>query len=642
MSRWDRMLLKNQVKVEEKVKKKTFSTFTFAFTFAFTFFFGAEYAFGLERWIVGEEGKAWNQVIEQKDSRNVEETPEGWLQPEQVDSTRNLSLGVQDRGGWYTGHGANLIWSGSIHWGFDDDPNTAAIVLDSRARITVDFGAAYPINRVRFYPRPKFPLRFIPGFDLYVNDGTLPPDLTGMDMWILARETYRGSTYNKIDWQFLYERRENLEHVVDLDFPRQYVRYIQIGDFERATWEIAEFEVYGEGYVREGRYVSQVIDLGGAADFGKVAWSVEMDPGAEVVLRSRSGTTSDPFLYYRLTGIGPTGQTRIKDENGNGTAWDEYNRLRDDQGDVVLDTEHWSFWSPPYPIEVGEEPMISPGPRRYVQFQLDFKAGDSFDDGVRVRSLSLEYSKPPLAQQVVGEIAPATVHPGEVTTFTYALSGTFGPGQMGFDAFEISTPVQIDALSVRNVTIGGMPADITLEVREDRFVLYLPTRVKSSDDVVMLNFDCAVFVPGTSFTGTVFDRKGTEASQRIVPGDASPEIDSNDLSVSWSLEGKLLGAVTVTPALLTPNGDGANDATKISYGVLQLLRPVRVSVQIYDLCGLLVWEKREQCTSGPNSVTWEAVHQNGDHVPPGVYIYRVSVNAAEGDDIRSGLITVVY
>lgn len=632
------MLAGNKAKVEERVEKRTL----FIFAFTFTLFLGVGYAFGLERWIVGEGGGAWDQMIQHRDSRNVGVTAEGWLQPERVDSTRNLSIGVQDRGGWYTGAGGNLIWSGTINGGFDGNPNTAAIVPNSRAKITVDFGAAYPINRVRFYPRLNSPLRFIQGFDLYVNDGTLPPNLSGMDMWTLASVTYRGSTQNVIDWQFLYERRENLEREVDLRFPRQYVRYIQLSDFERHTWEIAEFEVYGEGYVREATYVSKVIDLGGSADFGKLMWNIEIDPGAEVVLRSRSGTTSDPFLYYRLTGIGPSGQTRVKDENNNGTAWDEYNRLRDDRGDIVLDTAHWSFWSPPYSIEAGGEPMISPGPRRYLQFQLEFKAGNSFDDGVRVRSLSLEYSKPPLAQQVVGEIAPRTVRPGEVTTFTYALTGAFAPGQTGFNAVEISTPVRIDSSSVRNVRIGGEPVDVALDIREDRFAVYLPKRVKASDEVVMLNFDCPVFVPGTRFAGIVFDRTGTEAGQRIVPGDASPEIDTDDLSVSWALERKLIGAVTVTPDKLTPNGDGVNDAARVSYGVLQLLQPTWVSVQMYDLCGGLVWESREQRNSGPNSVVWEAVDRNGDRVPPGVYIYRVSVDAADGEDSRSGFLSVVY
>lgn len=612
------------------------------FTLTLVLLLGAGPVLALERWVAGEGGKAWDEVIELRDSRNVEMTAEGWLQPEQVGPGRNLCLGVQDRGGWYTGAGGNLIWSGTINGAFDGDPNTAAIINSSRGRITVDLGAPYPMNRVRFFPRPAFPLRFIPGFDLYTNDGSLPPDLSGMDMWTLASVTARGSTLNVIDWQFLYERRENLEREVDLSFPRQYVRYIQINDFETATWEIAELEVYGEGYVRKARFVSKVIDLGGAADFGKLIWNVEMDPGAEVVLRSRSGTTSDPFLYYRLTGIGPSGQTRVGDENGNGTAWDEYHRLRDDQGDIRLDTDHWSFWSPPYSIQAGEEPMLSPGPRRYVQFQLEFEAGDSFDDGVRVRSMGLEYLRPPLAEQVVGEIAPGTVKPGAVTTFSYALAGRFIAAQTGFDAVEISTPVRIDSASVRDVRVGGIPVDVTVVVEADRFFLYLPRRVQNAGEVITFQFDCPVFVPGTRFEGIVFDRLATEAGQQIVSGDASSAIDTDDLSVSWSLEGVLISNVVVAPDRVTPNGDGVNDEVILSFGVLQLLEAASVSVEIFDLRGQLVWEFRERRSSGLGSIAWSGVDLNGERVVPGVYVYRIGVDAASGKDIRMGSIAVVY
>ena len=596
----------------------------------------------LERWVAGRGGDAWAATLEARNSRNVEVTPGGWLQPEVADSSRNLCLGVFDRVGWYTGAGANLVWSGTINGAFDGDPLTAAIINHSRGRITVDLGAPFPMNRIRFFPRPTFPLRFIPGFELYVNDGNLAPDFTGMDMWTLARVTAEGSTRNLVDWEFLYERRENLEREVDLSFPRQYVRFVQIVDLERATWEFAEFEVYAVGYVSEAVYESKVIDLGGSADFGKLIWDVEMDPGTELVLRSRSGTTPDPFLYYRLTGIGPSGQTRVEDVNGNGTAWDEYDRLRDDRGDQVLDAEHWSFWSPPYTIPTGEEPMISPGPRRYVQFQMDFRAGETFDDGARVRSLTLEYSRPPLAQQVVGEIAPATVTPGEVATFTYALAGAFVAGQRGFDAIEILTPVAIDPSRVRDVKVGGVPVEFALEVEEASFNLKLSQRVQRAEDVVTFIFESPVYVPGTRFAGKVFDSSSGEAAQQILAGDASPEVETDDLSVSWSLKGALIGNVMVTPGQVTPNGDGVNDAATISVGVLQLLEAGSVSIGIFDLGGRLIWEARELRSSGPFSVVWGGVDQHGERLVPGIYIYRVTVEAAEEKDARTGLIGVAY
>jgi len=162
-------------------------------------------------WTAGQGGTAWDRLVLARESRNVEVDPEGQLQPRRVSEEQNLCLGVYDRGGWYTGVGSNLIWSGTINGAFDGNVNTAAIINAGRGRISVDLGAAYPVTRVRFYPRPSFPLRFIPGFALFANDGQSPPDLSGMDMWTLGEVTIQGTSTCRIDWQPLLERRENLD-----------------------------------------------------------------------------------------------------------------------------------------------------------------------------------------------------------------------------------------------------------------------------------------------------------------------------------------------------------------------------------------------------------------------------------------------
>ncbi len=588
----------------------------------------------VQEWVVGEGGVSWEAVMNQDRSRNVETTEQGWLQQVRVDPDRNLCLGVFDRGGWYTGAGGNLIWSGSIHGAFDGDPNTAAIIIRGRGRISVDLGASYPVNRLRFYPRSRFHLRFIPGFEVFVNDGHLAPDLSGRDMWTLASVTAEGSTNNVINWRRLYERRDNLESEVDLAFDRQYVRYLQISDFVQSTWEMAQIEIYGDGYVREADYGSNVIDLGETADFGNLSWDLQLDPGAQVTVRTRSGRTPDPYRYYRLTGIGPSGQTRVSRE--------EYVRLRDDRGSMELDTDNWSFWSPPYNIEAGSQAMQSPGPRRYVQFQIHFQAGETYDDGVRFQRLELEYYAPPLADEITGEIAPAVVEPGMVTTFRYALAGRFAPGHRGFNTVHIMTPVQIDPATVREVYIGGIPVDAAVTAEADHFVLTLPRQVQHEEDVVTLTFDCPVFVPGTLFAATVYEHDGARIGQQVVSGSAAAEVGTSSLAVNWALEGTLLGNVEVSPSVITPSGDGVNDAATISFAVLQLTQPARVTVQVFDLQGRLLWDYTDRSSSGPVTIRWTGVDRNGHRVLPGTYVYSISVRAAGKEDRRTGLIAVVY
>jgi len=591
----------------------------------------------LERWGVGPDGQSWAEVMEARESRSVETPQDGaWLQPELADSSRNLSLGVWERGGWYTGTGL-MIWSNSIVGGFDDDLETAAInIFGSRSDIVLDLSAPYPVDRIKFYPRPKFPQRFMQGYVIYSNNGAIPPIFSSLDKWSLARE--RG----KVDWHPLTENRENLESVVDLHFPAQYIRYLLLRDFTSHLWEVAELEVYGEGYVRSATYVSKVIDLEQAADFGDLLWAMEVDPGAEAALRTRTGRTFDPFVYYRLTGIGPTGQTRVRDTNGNGTARDEYDRLRDDQGDKLLDTDNWSAWSPPYDISQDRGTMLSPGPRRYFQFRLDMQAGDIFTNGVRVRRLTLEYKRPPIAREIVAEIAPRTVVPGAPTSFTYALRASLDPEHTGFDALEIATPVRIAPDAVREVTVDGSPVAFSLEIGDDAFVVYLSQRVDQDGQRMIVHFESSAFVYGTRFSGRVFDSRSSETSQTVLAGDAAPELEGDDLSVLWPLTGDLIASLDVAPNPLTPNGDRVNDELEISYSLLQLLSPATVTVSVYDLSGALIWRDRSRRTSGPVTTVWRGENRAGVHVPPGVYVYRISVQAADGEDTRVGTVAVVY
>ena len=62
---------------------------------------------------------------------------------------------------------------------------------------------------------------------------------------------------------------ENLDVVVDLRFPTQSIRWITLQPFPRRNWEIAEFEVYGEGFVEETTYLTQILDFGQPINWGK-------------------------------------------------------------------------------------------------------------------------------------------------------------------------------------------------------------------------------------------------------------------------------------------------------------------------------------------------------------------------------------
>jgi hypothetical protein len=600
-------------------------------------------------WVAGNDQNPWKDLIDPAQSEVVDVTSDpGWVQPVRIDTTENLALalGTPRRKGWISTNAGNLSITGELLRAFDGNPNTAAVAgITWRGELDfwMDLGAVFGVDRLRFHPREGFEKRLVRGYRIYVNDGNAPlppPEVTGLIHVNPPLEEWM----SEVDWKLLVENKENLNLIdVSESISLQYVRYLHfviLTTFNRP--EVAEFEIYGQGYVPSAKYTSRVIDLGKTAGFGDVVWSVRVEGDASLILRTRSGKTSDPLLYSRLTGEGPTGQARVVDQNGNGTAQDEYSSLRAEmKGPVALDTENWNFWSAPYDISSGREAMLSPGPRRYFQFQMEFQSYSPWSR-VSVDSVALEYTIPPLARQVVAEVSPQIVSLGVVTTFRYALKADLETGSTGFDALEVRTPVTVD--TIRGLTIGGVEVeDFSTEAQADRFRIYFPgNRIEVSGVVLEVTFDCVVLVHGTRFEGRIFDSRGIGLGQAVLPGDASPDLTTNDIQVLQALGENLIASVDVSPNPVTPNADGVNDVLNFSYRVLQLTDPRPVEVDIYDLSGRLVWRHRADRANGIYTVPWDGRERSGEPVQPGMYVYRISLESDDRVYIRSGVVVVVY
>ena len=103
-----------------------------------------------------------------------------------------------------------------------------------------------------------------------------------------------------VDFDVLYDVSENTNAFLDLEIPpgpvRKIIFYAPIG-----PWEIAEFEIYGDGFVPQARYVSNIVDLGEPSVLGNLTWSARADAGASMGLKVRSGADDDPNFYWRYT-----------------------------------------------------------------------------------------------------------------------------------------------------------------------------------------------------------------------------------------------------------------------------------------------------------------------------------------------------
>ncbi|MFH1566795.1 MAG: FlgD immunoglobulin-like domain containing protein, partial [Gemmatimonadota bacterium] len=435
---------------------------------------------------------------------------------------------------------------------------------------------------------------------------------------------------------------------VDLHFERQPVRhlYLRPGSWGPGTsnsgpgdtWEIAEVEAYGRGFVPSAGYLTQPIDLGSPSALGEIRWAAQRDPGAKVVIQSRSGSDNLPEVYWRKTGVGD--QISSVGTNGRPLTQADYLNLSPSiRGGITQDLENWSVWHT-YELEDGLEGtrILSPSPRRFVQFRVAFESSGLA--GSQIDSLRFEYSQPPVASAVVGEVWPELVEPGEAVRFTYAVRAQVAAGESGFTTLEVRTPAQVD--TVESVRIDGAPVGFTPRVGAGGFAVQFP-RIDVDQSLLEVDFTARVFRYGTPFSGAVSDAETGEVPLEITPGDAVAAALGDALKVKTSLGSHLLGSVEARPNPFSPNGDGVNDAVKLTFEVLSLTTAVEATTEIFDLAGRRVRTVRHAAMgAGLVETEWDGCDDAGHTVPPGSYLYRIAVDSDGGEEARVGHVAVAY
>ncbi len=537
--------------------------------------------------------------------------------------------------------------------------------------VVIDFRAAVPVNRIRFFPRlgqeddlllieeltaPKppreefgedsFAANFLAWYELRKGDNTVRFANSPCDRVSRVTKGLRWVRNQDPQLTVLESNRENLDPVVELRFPTESIRYITAQAFPLRDWEVAEFEVYGEGFVEETVLVTQILDFGQPINWGKIRWDADVPEGTRVEVRTRTGNTPDPNLYF--------------DENINGDirpiTLAAYEKL-DPSGRLptVYDTDNWSFWSPPYDFAAGLRdsdapaeawrdgtPLLSPGPSRYIQFA--FRLSATFTTAPRIRSFTLQFGNAPAARTILGEVWPIAVDSFAPTEFTYVVRPEFSVDDTGFDRLEIRTHAQVQAVAV--VKRDGTELDLDTfvpNIQADRFVVSFP-RLQGADDSfkqLEVSFVVPVLRFGTEFSGWVFDSNDPDQiKQQIRPGNATFRFSGDGLAVNTPVGGRLLVDIAVTSNPLTPNGDGVNETLEIAYKLREVTasRPVRLA--IYNLAGQLVVELPPITSrSGEFAHRWDGRDTAQQLVPPGTYIWRLQLEAKEE---RAGILAVSY
>ena len=571
-----------------------------------------------ERLKIGGDGLEWenNSII----FNALEVTDEGGLSPLEADPEENILPRIKELGGSATtsvrtaAARSNQILNELI----DESHTTGWRVYTNPngAELEVDMGAIFVLHRLYFRRGVlNDDERSLRGYEFYVNDGDSLNFIGGKPVYGLIAQN----------------RSHGLPEL-DLSFPPTKVRFFRLRSTGERGFQMGDLEVFGVGVTPFAHYISQVIDLGEAANFGPVDVYGRVDGTAQAQFSTKTGFVATDSLYFRQTGIpGEFEEVALAD----------FDRTLDPSyaGIVLENDRDWSAWSPPYAERLGSS-INSPDNRRYLQFQFRLLSGSLLDKAV-IDSVVFNYTVPALADSVIAEISPATATLGQENEFTYHLRSVVSSGNRGFDTVIIHTPFAARATGVR---VDGVEIDNFTEASDlGRLQVSFPDqRITRSGQEIAVRFASLVTVSGTEFRGEVADSQSDAFPQRVAFGDAAEEVVDNTLVVSARIDDELFTGVVFSSAVITPNGDGINDQISLDYILLKATHEVEVEVVVYDLGGRAVhrlYKARDR--SGPNQVSWDGRGDDGV-VPPGMYLLRLKATTDAGIATQMRSIAVVY
>jgi hypothetical protein len=557
----------------------------------------------------------------------------------QVSPKSNLAAGIEERrGGIYSSivanglpiRGGGVLYDGDAGTAFDPDEFPD---LHRTTPIFIDLGATFRINRLRFFPRldQTHQRRFLQNFQIFTS-----PVKISSDQFIPLLSFNAASP--------------NAEPVVDKRFGSQEVRYLQLVPGANREWEIAELEVYGDGTLPLGEYVSVPLRVPAQ----RPVWGeVRVEGGdlseSALAVQTRTGPDAEPLHYFIRGGTGEEGLEQVSKAEYRELQIKIENKDSGTDPNLLGPTKPNPAWSPWEATSEGG--VVSPDLQKYLQFRVLLSA-----PGTSVGKLVIEYAQPPLVEDLAAEIDPVIAPPGKEREFTLSMAvrlkstGFAWERDTGFDQIQVRTAAQIHQVERVLVDDREIPFVATYE-RDRGMTLRLAQRVAQNGSFVQVVFRASLFLDHTRFEVRAVDRRQDEdrvdlAYQIARAANVEPGPPTGELVVKFDKEvGKVpfLADTTTRSRIFTPNGDGANDTFELEYVLLKLLEPVPVSVGVFDLSGrqlrqLYVGEE----VVGQHVQVWDGRDERGALVPPGLYLYEVRVDADQHQERRQGVVGVVY
>ena len=542
----------------------------------------------------------------------------------------NIALGLLPRGGTIEADGNNLGKSvdGDYVTYYNFQGGYTAEASNRERRTVFDLGSLYWIDRIQILtahpPNPSGTLR---SYRAKVSDGSLAPDGTLAWTQVAHRPEKSQHRWQELQFELIKARFLIFDYLVHLGGSQS---------------SIGEFMVFGEGYQPEVVLESPLIDLGNSRNLTTLHWRGHAPPGTRIELATRTGDQIKTIThYFRKDG------TEITEK--------KYNKLISAlQGptteETVVEEETWSSWSQPHTASGAE--VTSPSPRRFMKAQVELFS-DYPDRFAQLEQLEVHFAQP-WVERAWGEVYPVHVERlGAETPLTFFLRSEQSSKDPGIDELLLINSNRVP-LTLQGIRLGpaaevaggrGRSVDLSaVEVRQtgdDSLWVQLPG-VVPRNEVMALEVSTTLFGHGVSFAGRVGNRENSGAWQRVEAGNAVVEVESQVLRV-LAPEGQVgLSSLQLSSQVVTPNGDGVNEAVAVHFEVLRMDGAQSVLVSVHDLSGRRVWEFKEERAraSGLYEVAWPGVNSAGAPVSPGVYLLRVEVDADA--DVEAALVRAVY
>jgi len=407
-----------------------------------------------------------------------------------------------------------------------------------------------------------------------------------------------------------------------IKFPEEWSRYMEFEITEPRIYypNIGEVMIYGVGYVYNGIYESDWYDSGSPSslkNYDIVVWDGDTPGGTSIII-----------------------QTKTKYEAADGTIV---------ESDWSMEQTEKSF------------NFDSPEPALAFKYRVKLRTQD-IDVSPEFNALKVTYSATDQpVKYATGYISPNKVPMGDLNPFEYTIGYNLNTGQ-NIKSIALYVPGESYVDSVYSTDANALveiDTDLTYSTTDSLYIIFKNavtnkvTDTAGTVDELKVYFRTQLLTNIHDFQAFIYNEWNNDGAGGIK---VWPRADKSWTVSTSTILDNVLSDVGAVPKVFTPNGDNVNDFTVIEFKLAKV--ETSVKIKIYNTKGLLVATIHDAKLTAKKYYLdekmgnakiaqalpgyWNGKNEDGDLVPPGVYLYQVIADTDSGDKIEGGTVVVAY